>query len=234
MAESLRVWLKKVFSLTLMLNAFVTLAAVIGLTYGFYMSFQSVPWKPFAPYLISGNIFLLVIVAALINIFPSARIGRKLHTGRFLFHHYVYGAFVLAASSFCVIAFSPISLMNLFLVNNPSVSVNTERFFVLTGVTLFLDDLPDVSKRIEMALNKIKTGFFKIRKAMHVLQFVTGAATLYVFLSILLTEIQDGHVNVANGFTMATMLVTAITSFAFVQRKAWLNITPGATTPSSH
>jgi hypothetical protein len=232
MAESVRVWLKKIFSLTLILNSFVTLAAVIGLTYGFYMSFQSVPWKPFAPYLISGNIFLLVIVAALINIFPSASIGRKLHTGRFLFHHYVYGAFVLVASSFCVIAFSPISLVNLFLVNTPNISLNTKRFFVLTGITLFLDDLPDVSKRIEMTLNKIKTGFYKIRKAMHVLQFVTGATTFYVFLSILLTEIHGWHVGVSNALTMGTMLVTSITSFAFVKRKAWLNITPGATTPS--
>jgi hypothetical protein len=232
MGESIKVWLKKVFSLTLMLNSFVTLAAVIGLTYGFYCAWPH--WKPFEPYLISGNVFLLVIAAGLINIFPSACIGRKLHTGRFLFHHYVYGAAVLATSSFCVLAFSSVSIVGLFLVNTSNVAVNAGRFFVLTGVTLLLDDLPDVSKRIEVSLNKVKTGFYKIRKAIHVLQFVTGVATLYVFLSILLTEIKNWNIGLNNAFTMGTLLITSITSFMFVKRKAWLNITPGSTTPSSH
>jgi hypothetical protein len=232
MAESIKVWLKKVFSLSLMLNAFVTLAAVIGLTYGFYRAWPN--WKPFEPYLISGNIFLLVIIAGLINIFPSACIGRKLHTGRFLFHHYVYGAAVLATSSFCVLAFSSVSLVGLFLVNTSNVAVNAGRFFVLTGATLLLDDLPDVSKRIEVSLNKVKTGFYKIRKAIHVLQFVTGVATLYVFLSILLTEIKNWNISLNNAFTMGTLLITSVTSFMFVKRKAWLNITPGTTTLSSH
>ena len=232
MAESIKVWLKKVFSLTLMLNSFVTLAAIIGLTYGFYSAWPY--WKPFEPYLISGNIFLLVIAAGLINIFPSASIGRKLHTGRFLFHHYVYGAAVLATSSFCVLAFSSVSLVGLFLVNTSNVAVNAGRFFVLTGATLLLDDLPDVSKRIEISLNKVKTGFYKIRKAIHVLQFVTGAASLYVFLSILLTEIKNWNISLNNAFTLGTLLITSITSFMFVKRKAWLNITPGTTTISSH
>jgi hypothetical protein len=232
MAGSIKVWLKKVFSLTLMLNSFVTLAAVIGLTYGFYRAWPY--WKPFEPYLISGNVFLLVIAAGLINIFPSASIGRKLHTGRFLFHHYVYGAAVLATSSFCVLAFSSVSLVGLFLVNTSNVAVNAGRFFVLTGVTLLLDDLPDVSKRIEISLNKIKTGFYKIRKVIHALQFVTGGATLYVFLSILLTEIKNWNISLNNAFTMCTLLITSITSFMFVKRKAWLNITPEARTLSSH
>ncbi len=232
MAESIKVWLKKVFSLTLMLNSFVTLAAVIGLTYGFYNVWPN--WKPFEPYLISGNVFLLVIAAGLINIFPSACIGRKLHTGRFLFHHYVYGAAVLATSSFCVLAFSSVSLTGLFLQNTSNVAINAGRFFVLTGMTLLLDDLPDVSKQIEISLNKIKTGFYKIRKAIHVLQFVTGAATFYVFLSILLTEIKNWNIGINNAFTMGTLLITSITSFMFFKRKAWLNITPGATTLNSH
>lgn len=232
MAESLKVWMKKVFSLALMLNAFVTLAAIIGLTYGFYLAWPR--WKPFEPFLISGNVFLLVIAAGLINIFPSACIGRKLHTGRFLFHHYVYGAAVLVTSSFCVLAFSSLSLVGFFLLNTSNMAINAGRFFVLAGVTLLLDDLPDVSKGIETSLNKIKTGFYKIRKAIHVLQFLTGVATLYVFVSILLTEIKNWNLGLNNAFTMGTLLVTSITSFMFVKRKAWLNITPGATVLSSH
>ena len=130
-----------------MLNSLITLTAVAGITYGFYHAWPY--WKPFAPYLISGNFFLVAAIAALINIFPSATIGRALHTGRFLFHHYVYGAAVLFTSSFCVVAFSSVSLISLFLVNTSNIAVNAGRFFVLTGITLFLDDLPDVSKQLK-------------------------------------------------------------------------------------
>lgn len=232
MAESIRVWLKKIFSLSLVLNSLITLTAVAGITYGLFHAWPY--WKPFAPYLISGNFFFVAAAAALINIFPSAAIGRALHTGRFLFHHYVYGALVLFTSSFCVVAFSSISLISLFLVNTSNIAVNAGRFFVLTGITLLLDDLPDVSKHVEKSLNKIKAGFCRIRKAIYVLQFITGATTFYVFLSILLTEIQNWNLSLANFLTMSTLLVTSITSFVCVKRKAWLKITPPCPTQNSH
>ncbi len=96
METSVRVILKKTFSLTLIFNALITIAAVAGIIFGFYMSYLS--WQPYAPWLINGNLFWLAIAAAIINIFPSSAIGRTLHTGRFLFHHYVYGFFVLLSS----------------------------------------------------------------------------------------------------------------------------------------
>jgi hypothetical protein len=232
MAESLRVWLKKTFSLTLLLNSLITIAAISGIMAGFYRSWPY--WKPYWPYLINGNLFLLVAAAALINIFPSASIGRKLHTGRFLFHHYVYGAVVLATSSFCVIAFSSVSLFSLFLVNTSNLAINAGRCFVLIGMTLLLDDLPDVSKRIEAALNKIKSAFCRIKMGMHILQLTTGAVTLYIFGCICYTSIIENTLTVANLITMSTLLITAITSFAFFKRKAWLQITPPIPSQRSH
>ena len=172
MAESIRVWLKKVFSLSLVLNSLVTLATVSGIMWGFYHAWPY--WKPYAPYLINENLFLIVAVAALINIFPSAAIGRALHTGRLFFHHYVYGFFVLILASIYVIGFTSVSLITLFFENNATIAVNTGRFFVLTGMTLLLDDLPDVSERIEKSLNKMKSGFCRIRKGMFALQLITG------------------------------------------------------------
>ena len=229
MAESIRVWLKKAFSLTLILNSLITLASVIGIVYGFYHAWPY--WKPYSPYLINGNLFLIVGAAALTNVFPSASIGRALHTGRLFFHHYVYGFFVLLTSSVYVIAFTSVSLIELFLVNSANVAVNTGRFFVLTGLALFLDDLPDVSKRVESTLNKVKSGFCRVRKGVHFLQLGTGLVTFYVFLSVLLYTIQHGVLTISNILTMGTLLVTSLTAFAFVRRKAWLKITSPFTEP---
>ncbi len=224
MGCSVFTYVKKIFSLTLILNAFITLTAIAGILYGFYFAWPG--WKPYTPWLISGNLFLVAAIAALINIFPSASIGRALHTGRLWFHHYVYGFFVLVLSTIYVMFFTSVSLVSLFLVNTGNIEINTGRFFVLTGATLFLDDLPDVSTRIESTLNKIKTQACRVRKGFHVIQLITGAVTLYVFLAILAFSIVHLEVNVANFLTMGTLLVTSLTSFACVKRKDWLKITP--------
>jgi len=214
---------KKIFSLMLILNALITLAALTGILYGFYHVWPW--WKPYAPYLISGDFFLIAAAAALINIFPSASIGRALHTGRFLFHHYVYGFFVLLMSSIYVLGFTSVSLITLFLVNTGNVAVNTGRIFVLIGGTLVLDDLPDVSKRVEFILNKLKSTAYRVRKVVHILQFVTGGITLYIFLAIVIFVSLHPSTNIANFVTMGTLLLTSITSFACVKRKVWLKMT---------
>ena len=131
-----------------------------------------------------------------------------------------------------MVAFTSVSLVMLFLVNSSSLAVNTGRFFLLTGLTLVLDDLPDVSKRVESTLNKIKSQACRIRRVFHVLQFVTGAITFYIVLAIAVFEIQHPSTNIANYLTMGTLLVTSITSFACVKRKSWLKITPPQTEPA--
>jgi hypothetical protein len=223
MGCSVFVYLKKTFSLALILNSFITLAAITGILYGFYHAWPW--WKPYTPYLINGNLFLIVAIAALINIFPSASIGRALHTGRFWFHHYVYGFFVMILSAIYVVVFTSVSLVTLFLVSTGSVAINAGRFFVLTGLTLFLDDLPDVSKRVESTLNKLKSQVYRVRKAFYALQLITGVVTLYIFLAILIFSIDHSEANIFNFVTMGTLIVTSLTSFACVKRKTWLKIT---------
>ena len=128
------VLVKKIFSISLVFNALLTIGCIAGIFGGFYGYYHD--WHPFGPYLISGNLFWAAIVAAVINIFPSAGLGRSLHTGRFLFHHYFYGILVLVFSAIYVSFFTPVNLLNIFLVNDTSVQVNVGRFFLLGGLTL--------------------------------------------------------------------------------------------------
>ena len=227
MASSVRVILKKIYSIALILNALITVASVVGILSGFYISYPY--WRPYAPFLIDGNLFWIAIAAGVINIFPSAAIGRALHTGRFLFHHYVYGFFVLLSTSACVTAFTSIPLPSLFFVESYNVGVNAGRVFFLAGLALFLDDLPDVSKRVESGLNRIKKKAYRIRKSLHILQFVTGVFALYCCLSILLSTIVDSSRALPNSFVIGSLLITSITSFVCLKRKAWLKITPPET-----
>jgi hypothetical protein len=224
MAGSVRVILKKIFSLALIFNALITLGVVAGLLFGFYKAYPY--WHPFSPYLLDGNLLWFAVAAAMINVFPAACIGRALHTGRFLFHHYVYGFLVLLFSCLFVVFFTSISLVYLFLLNSNDIAVNVGRFFFLAGLTLLLDDLPDVSERIESGLNWVKTKACQINKVLHVLQLITGLAALYILLSVSIATIQNPERAYYNSYLLGTMLVTTITSLVLVKNKAWLKITP--------
>jgi hypothetical protein len=222
-----RAWIlcKKIFSLALVFNALLTIACAAGIIAGFYWFFPD--WQPFYPYLYSGVVFWIVIAAAAINIFPSALLGRKLHTGRFLFHHYFYGFLVLICASFYVITFTPVPLGTIFLINNTSMEVNTGRFFLLGGLTLVLDDLPDVSRRIESGLNWLKTKVLKGTGLLIVAQAITGIGSFYLSAAILYAMMNVPEwITIANFILLFTVLVTGLTSFVFVRKRVWRNIPP--------
>jgi hypothetical protein len=217
-----RAWIlcRKMFSLTLVFNALLTIACCVGILAGFYWYYYG--WNPFAPYLINGNLLWFAIAAAAINVFPSALLGRKLHTGRFLFHHYFYGFLVMVFAAIYVVIFTSVPLTTIFLVNNTAPEVNLGRFFLLGGLTLLLDDLPDVNKRLEAGLNWMKAGAHRAQKAMVAAQIVTGAASLYIFTSVVAAMSQIPEwVTVANFMLAFSLLITGVTSFIFVKRKVW-------------
>jgi hypothetical protein len=216
---------KKMFSVSLVFNALLTIACCMSILGGFY--WFNLGWKPFAPYLINGNIFWFAIAAAVINIYPSAMLGRKLHTGRFLFHHYLYGIFVIALAVLYIFFFTPESLLTIFFVNNTAVEVNIGRFFFLGGLALLLDDLPDVSERIEGHLNWLKDKARQVPLFMGILQAVTGAVSLYVAVAVLWSMIYTpGWLTVANILVAGSILITGIVSFVFIKRRFWHNMEP--------
>jgi hypothetical protein len=224
MVASIWVIAKKIFSLSLILNSLITLECIIQIMYNHYSAFPF--WQPYSPYLVNGSVLFLVIVAALLNVFPSASIGRTLHTGRFLFHHYVYGFFVLLFSAVFITAFTSASLVSLFLIYNENIIVNAGKFLFLAGFTLVLDDLPDISKRIEATLNKLKSKAYQERKIIHLLQFISGMVSVYVSIAVSLWTIQNPQLAFPGSLTVGTFLITSLTSFACAMKKSWLKITP--------
>jgi hypothetical protein len=215
---------KKIFSVSLVFNALLTIGCISGILAGFYWYYHD--WHPFSPYLISGNLFWVPIVAAIINIFPSAGLGRSLHTGRFLFHHYFYGFMVLVCAVVYIVFFTPISLLTIFLVNDTSVQVNVGRFFILGGLTLVLDDLPDVHSKLDSGLNWLKSKVGQGAQFVSAVQLVVGAISLYFFAAVTLSVYATPeYVTVANLMLIGTLFITSITSFIFVRRQVWQKIT---------
>ena len=214
---------KKIFSVSLVFNALVSISCAAGILAGFYWRYHD--WHPFAPYLVSASVFLVLIVAAIVNIFPSAGLGRSLHTGRLFFHHYFYGFLVLFFSAVYVTVFTPVSLISIFFINNTNVSVNVGRVFLLGGSALVLDDLPDVHGKIESSLNWLKAKAGQGGKFLSIVQLITGTVTFYLFIAISLSMAQDPqYITVANLIVLGSVFITSVASFIFVRRRVWLKI----------
>lgn len=220
---SIKTILKKTFSIALIFNSLISIACVAGIIYGYYQAYPN--WKPYAPFLINGNLFWLAILAGIINIFPGAAIGRTLHTGRFLFHHYVYGFLVLASTTALVGVYTGLNVISIFFIDSNAVAVNAGRCFFLAGLALFLDDLPDVNKHIERFLNWIKRGAYNVRKPLHITQIVMGVFAFYCALSILLSTLENSSRWLPNSFVIVSLFITSITSFGLAKRGSWLKIT---------
>jgi hypothetical protein len=217
---SFRIYGRKVFSVALIFNSLLTISCAIGLLHGVYADH----WKPYLPYLVDGNLLWLMTAAAVLNIFPAAYTG-KVHTGRLWFHHYVYGFIVLLSSSAWVTLFTSISLLNLFRLNTANVAVNVGRFFVLGGLTLIIDDLPDTSKTAKRSIVWLKLKAYQARKILHVVQCLMGFTSLYLLLAISLSIMQSPQwVTAANFILIGTLTVTTLTSFGSVKRKIWLRL----------
>jgi hypothetical protein len=116
-------------------------------------------------------------------------------------------------------------LLSLFLVYNESVTVNAGKFLFLAGFALLLDDLPDVSKKIDSTLNTLKSKAYQGRKVIYLLQLLTGLVSFYVFLAVTLWAMQHPELTLPASFTSGSFLITSLTSLVFVNRKTWLKIT---------
>jgi hypothetical protein len=210
---------KKLVSLALIFNALLTISYALGILSGFYWFFKD--WQPFYPFIVNGNIFWIAIFAASLNIVPSARLGRNLKTGRLFFHHYFYGALVLVLAVFFVFAFTGISLLTLFLIENSSVPVNAARFFILGGLTLIIDDLPDTSRFAEKAIKVAKIRTHQIQNFTSIVRFTFGVLSLYVLIAVGLAMYQNSqNATLANAIMLGTLFITAVSAMLFAKKRS--------------
>ncbi|MGD6808729.1 MAG: hypothetical protein ACQCN3_03435 [Candidatus Bathyarchaeia archaeon] len=218
-ASKYKILAKKLFSLSLIFNALLTISYALGVLGGFYWFFKG--WQPFYPFIVNGNVFWLVIFAAALNIVPSARLGRNLKTGRLFFHHYFYGVLVMVLGLIFVVAFTSVSLLTLFLIENSSLPVNAARFLILGGFTLILDDLPDTSKLVKTSIKNVKIKTHPYQKAASILRFALGIITFYVLFAVGLAMYQNTlWVTLANFILLGTLFITSVSAIIFSKKKS--------------
>ena len=182
---------QKLFSIALVFNCLLTIVYAIGLLSGFYFEH----WTLYQPYLFDAGFLWFIILVAIMNLYPSMKIGR-IKTGRLWFHHYVYGFIVLALTGAFLILFTPVSFISLFTSNNTELVINVGRFFVLGGLALVLDDFGDISKFTKSTLDFLKARAHVKSNTIHWVHCVLGVTSLYVLLAISIF-LQEKHQNLS-------------------------------------
>ena len=221
MANRATIYGRKTLSLALIFNSLLSIVYAIGLLRGYHVE----GWTLYPPYLIDGAFFWVLTITSVLIIFPAAKLG-QVKMGRLWFHHYIYGFFVSALSTASLMMFTTIPFVSVFTTNTTNTAVNIGRFFFLGGLTLVLDDLADVSKRLRRALCFLKLQVYQGRRIMQFVQYSMSFLSLYLLLAISIYMTQTPQeVTPANLILAGPVLVTCLTSFAIAKRKTWLQIT---------
>jgi len=179
---------RKILSLALIFNSLVSLISLGNILVGYYAARPW--WQPYSPYLLDGSLFWVAILTACLNIFPSKMVG-KVHIRRLLFHHYVYGFITMMGSAFLITYLVPASLTALFMPTLAGESLSlqslvfyTELFFLYGGLTLLLDDLPDMSSRMSYVLDQLKKRVHKVGRGLQFVHFCVSLVTVYISLAV--------------------------------------------------
>jgi uncharacterized membrane protein len=78
---------------------------------------------------------------------------------------------------------------------------------------------------LKTGLRLMKSQAKRYGKIFHVVQFLMGLVTLYIFTAIIVYLPQhQPEITLANAILLGTLLVTILTSFANVKRRDWLSI----------
>jgi len=223
MSRALNIYGKKIFSLALIFNSLLTIVFAIGLLASYYTLYPQ--WTPYPPYIVDGRLFWILIPATILNIFPCVNIG-KVHTRRLWFHHYVYGLIVAVTSTITTSLWTSSSNLNLLTIYTTDIGINIGRFFILGGITLLIDDLPDISQRLKNGFSTLKSKATNKGRTLNILQAIVGTIQLYFLLAIS-TYLSQHHneITLANIVLIGTLLVTTTTSFSNAKRRAWQKLT---------
>ena len=212
------VYFRKVFSWVL---AFCCLLCVL-LCVGFLVMFYSARWVLYQPFLLSASFLWVPVFAAVLDLFPVARLGH-VKVRRLGVHHFVYGFVIVVAALVFIGEFS--SLWKFFVMNSRDMVLVVGRVIFLVGLTLVVDDFADISRFTRKGLQLMQSLVSWGSRLVHGLHAVLSLGTFLVFVSVFVWLIFNPHgANFANLVLEGCFLVVGFTGISVVGKKIWLKM----------
>jgi hypothetical protein len=200
--------------LALIFNSLLCIFYAIGLLAGVYVN----NWKVFGPYLIDGNLFWLLIVASILNIFIAIKISQIKKSYNFLF-----GLIIAAISTASLLIFTPLSIFSIFTASTTDLMINMGRFFLLSGIALFLLEIPSILKITGLTQETTQPKGNLGYKMLFLLQLAMIFTSFYMFFAVTAYIGQYPAANtLANLILTFALLFTGFISFGATIFRTWL------------
>jgi len=219
---------KKVLSLALIFNFVVSLVSSLSILCGQYLgTFRKDLYKP---YLVDSSLFWFIALTSTLNIVPARMLG-KVNIRRILFHHYVYGFLSLLIYIVLWMLFSLLHIPNLTVFPHYEFQSyqSFTTLFLYWGITLIIDDAPDISPRILHILNRIRREICKVNRLIMKVHLVSSFVSIYIATSIFLWHFENdflmGNYSLLD-FTyillIVNLFITALYGLKIARRGTWL------------
>jgi hypothetical protein len=139
---------------------------------------------------------------------------------------FLYGLAISGISCILLLIFTPLSIFSIFTANTTNSMINVGRFFLLSGIALFLLNIPSILKTLGLIQEKPQTTSPKgnlTYKILFGLQLALGLISFYMFFAVSLSIGVHPETNtLANIIFIYALLATSLVSFGATLLKTWI------------
>jgi len=119
--------------------------------------------------------------------------------------------------------FTPLSFFNIFTASTTNFMINMGRFFFLSGIALFLIEIPSILKITGLSQQTTQSKGNFGYKILFLLQLAMGFISFYMFFAVTVYIAQYPAANtLANLILACALLFTGFISFGATLLKTWL------------
>jgi len=166
------------------------------------------------------------MVASIVNISLGIKIGRvktPASLRSITSYNFLFGIIISAISAILLLTYTPLTFLGIFTESNTDLMVNLGRFFLLSGMAVFLLYIPSTIKTMlrpqETVQSKTNFGY----KILHWVQLVIGIICFYMYIAINISIGGNPQNNTLANFILTyALLLTSLSSFGVFFQKNWL------------
>jgi hypothetical protein len=190
-----------------------------GILNGIYVN----NWQVYKPYLASGSLFWVLIFGAVFSILLNINLGQIKISRNIGLLSFASGILLACISAVFLSTTMHLSIFEIFTKSTTDLTINLGRFFLLSGIALFLMETPFIFRIAGLGSEPlIPKGNFAF-KILFGLQFMKGIFFLYMFGAIGLSIGANPSSNtLANLILCYALLIEGIISLGATFFKAWL------------
>ena len=175
-------------------------------------------WQVFGAYLLNGNLFWLLILGFSTKHLLAIKITQLKQSFAFL-----YGLIIAAVSAASLLIFTPLSVFSIFTANTTDFMINLGRFFLLSGIALFLLEIPNALKIIGVKHEFAQSNSKLQSKVLFPLNLAMTFVSFYMAFAVIGYVSQNpASDTLANLILAVAMLLTGSISLGATVFKTWL------------